>query len=223
MSFLNFNNSALPKSCQSSIRRTSCCNCPSCLCGVASTSSSFGSSRSSIKMSKLLKNGAKNISNFRLLSESSKSSSSNTSISDNGASALDASEFHLLTILAGIDKMRLERDIKEASRSTPPKSASSCRRKEKRKATCFSEDVDNEKETDEGIKVLREVQHTVQVVLERKKLVPSSQLRKQREWMEKRNGGGNEKAATTWEKMQERLRLLGEKGKRKCRKVAQRF
>ncbi|ERF74819.1 hypothetical protein EPUS_03203 [Endocarpon pusillum Z07020] len=47
--------------------------------------------------------------------------------------------------------MRLERDVKEASRSTSPKSTSNCRRKEKRKMTCFSEDVDNGTETDEDI------------------------------------------------------------------------
>ncbi|KAF7510525.1 hypothetical protein GJ744_006371 [Endocarpon pusillum] len=73
------------------------------------------------------------------------------------------------------------------------------------------------------MKVLEEVQHTVQVVLERKKLVPSSQLQKQKEWMEKSNGSGNGEAATSWEKMQERLRLLLGEKRRKYRKVAQRF
>ena len=215
MSFLNFDLTALPKSCQSAIRRAGHCTCRSCI-GVSTPASSSSSSGRS-------KNSLNNLWSSIWSSGSSKTSS-HTSIDKGGDSVLDPSEPHLLAILSGIDKSRLERDLFEVSDINSLESINNCGRKEKRKAGCSSDDSD-EMTMEDAMTVLREAQHVVRVVVERKKLVPSSQLQKQREWMERekrlKNAEDPRKSVRLGVKnsLEKRWREMGESGKRKFRKA----
>jgi hypothetical protein len=221
MSFLKFSHTALPKSCQGKTRRVGRCNCRSSTGLVPPVSSSSSSSKSGKSFwNKWSKNSSKNS------GKNSSKNSSNTSIntSANGDGIVNG-EFHLLTILSEIDRLRLERDIEEASHTTPLKSSNDCKKQEKRKERCFY-DADNEMdmETEDDMNVLREVERNV-CVLERRKLVPVSQLQKKREWTGKNKA--DEEIVTRWNRLRkglkERVGKMGECGRRNFGKAAGKF
>jgi hypothetical protein len=211
MSFLNYDISGLPKSCQSTIQRTGRCDCLTCTGAVAPTPSSSSSSIS--KTIRALLSGSSSS------SSSSSNNTSNTSVNQSGDNVLDASELHLLTILSGIDKLRLERDVvEEASRLASSEPTDGGARRVMRKAPCSSNEdgVDPGMMEDDDLQILREIREVVEVVLERRRLMPVSQIRK---WTESRwemDGKRGEKAVTAWGRVQKRLHLLGESGKRRC-------
>jgi hypothetical protein len=206
MSFLNFDITALPKSCQRNISRVGRCNCRSCIGVAVPTSSSSSSSKSSRIMNKLWSiNNSKN--------------SSMTSIGESGDTMLGPTEFHLLTIVSGIDKLRLERDVKEAADTASIKSISNCETKEKRKTPCSSDDDDEMEGTEDDLDVLREVQYTVQVVLQRKKLVLSSRIQRRNEWMEKMKG--EQKPVSSWDRLRLGLKERMGSGKARCRRIVE--
>jgi hypothetical protein len=206
MSFLNFDIYALPKSCQSAIQRTGRCGCLACIGAVAPTPSSTSSSIS--KSIKALLSGSS--------SNTNSNNTSSTSVNQSGDSVLDASELHLLTILSGIDKLRLERDAVEAARLALRDPIGKAVRREKRKAPCSSDEDGVEIVGVDGLQILREIWEMVDVVMERRKLVPVSQVRRWTELRWEMGGKGKEGPVSAWGKVRGRLHLLSEGGKRKC-------
>jgi hypothetical protein len=105
------------------------------------------------------------------------------------------------------------------------KSFSDCNKREKRKERCFyDEDNEMDMEMEDDMNVLRGVERNV-CVLERKKLVPFSQLQKQTEWMEKNKA--DEETVTRWNilrnGLKKRVGKMGECGRRKFGKAAGKF
>jgi hypothetical protein len=212
MSFLKIDYTALPESCQGEVSRAGRCSCRSCT-GLVPPASSSSSSKS-----------GKSFWNKRSNNSSKTSSNASINQSIHGDSIVNG-EFHLLTTLSEIGKLRLEKDIEEASYTTSLKSFSGCNKQEKRKERCFY-DADNEMdmETEDDMNVLPEVERNV-CALERKKLVPFSQLQKQRERMEKNKA--DEEFVTRQNKLRkglkERVGKMGECGRRKFGKAARKF
>jgi hypothetical protein len=217
MSFLNYDISGLPKSCQSTIQRTGRCGCLACTGAVAPTLSSSSSSIS--ESIRALLSGSSSSSSSSSNNNNNNNNTSNTSVNQSGDNVLDASELHLLTILSGIDKLRLERDVvEEASRLASSEPTDGGARRAMRKAPCSSNEdgVDPGMMEDDDLQILREIREVVEVVLERRRLMPVSQIRK---WTKSRwemDGKRGEKAVTAWGRVQKRLHLLGESGKRRC-------
>jgi hypothetical protein len=91
----------------------------------------------------------------------------------------------MLTILSSINKLRLERDLEEASSEVSSESVNNFVRGWKRKAQ-GSAGADDEMDITTGdMEALREVEYAERVVVARKRLVPSSRVQKQRELMGK--------------------------------------
>lgn len=121
----------------------------------------------------------------------------------------DVSEGHMLTIVSEINKISLEREVADARCATFFESVDCCERGCKRTLVSFEEEREGEEEEDE-LDVLRDVEHMVRVIVERKKLVPVSRMREQE------NTAEDERVEGRWEKLRRRLRLMGSSGKRKC-------
>lgn len=142
-------------------------------------------------------------------SGSGNSSSTSVSTKESGDADLDGLDLHILTVLSGVAKLGLQRDIEEASHTMSLQSVSKGQRGQKRKEPCSSGEEDD-------TTAFGEVRRPIRVVLERRKLVPSSQVRKYREWMQKNKEPG--KAAMWWKKvrwgLKERLEKMGGRQKR---------
>ena len=204
MSFLNFNIPALPRSCQSAIQRTGGCGCLTCIRAVAPTPSSSASSSISESIKALQSGGS---------SETSSNNTSSTSVNQGEDNFLDISELHVLTILSSINKLRLERDAVEAARLASSEPIRRSARRQKRKAP-DEEGVDIGME--DGLQILREIREMVEVVMERRRVVPVSQVRRWTELKWEMDGKGKERPVSAWGKVRGRLHLLCEGGRRKC-------
>lgn len=118
----------------------------------------------------------------------------------------------MLTILSSINKLRLERDLEEASSEVSSESVNNFVRGQKRKAQSSAGADDEMDITTGNMEVLREVGYTERVFAARKRLVPSSRVQKQRELMGKMKR--SDIGRSYWGKWRQRM-----KGKiRKARK-----
>lgn len=118
----------------------------------------------------------------------------------------------MLTILSSINKLRLERDLGEASSKVSSESVNNFVRGQKRKAQSSAGADDEMDITTGNMEVLREVEYTERVFAARKRLVPSSRVQKQRELMGKMKR--SDIGRSYWGKWRQRM-----KGKiRKARK-----
>lgn len=191
MSFLYSSFSELPKSCQTSISRCGRCPCLSCLGAYPPVSSS--SSRSG----RCSGSGSKT----SLRTTWSKTLGSRSTTNINGDVVLEAGELYLLTILAGADMSRPERDVDlaEASCMRSPGSGLRYEGGEKRRRCFSSEEPDKREEAElHGERALPSVWR-------REALAPSSllqwraQRQEPRQRLETKKRSGKGRSTLEWD------------------------
>jgi hypothetical protein len=195
MSFLDLNNSARPIS---------------CIDAAAAPTPSSSASSSMSKSIRALLSGGNSSNNYN------NNTSSSTSVNQIGDSILDTSEFHLLTILSGIDKLSLERDTVETARLASMQLISKGMTGKKRNTPCSSDEDRLDIGMEDDLQILREIREMVEVVMERRKLVPVSQVRRWTEFKWEMDRRGKTKPVSAWGKVWGRLHSVGEGGKKKC-------
>ncbi len=136
---------------------------------------------------------------------------------------IDPTELHLLKILPAIEKLALERDLGEVARSVSPETDEAGERGTKRKTRCPSV-VDEEMDLtdEEKSRIFHKKLGALILYQRRKRLVPSSRIKKQKEWeemMRRLEDDNCGKVVKHWNKVKEKAKEGVVMGWRKCRRV----